>query len=137
MTTPAPADHDIGCSDDSADPDDDLPAEHHVAGAGDHLPGSLRQQQRGPSSNTTPAVNPPDSTTTVQPVPEPPTVGVPNGAVRDVVARDGRSRGSDHATTGHRRRHGLCINDPAGAKLLMQNVDAYHYPIPFEAFYDW
>ena len=88
-------------------------------------------------SNTTPAVNPPDSTTTVQPVPEPPTsefqtapfvmsapvvVDPESPVVQPPVIVD--------VTT-------YCVNGSPGAKLLVQNVDTFHYPVPFEAFYDW
>lgn len=30
-----------------------------------------------------------------------------------------------------------CVNGTPGAKVLVQNVDPYHYPPPFEAHYDW
>lgn len=30
-----------------------------------------------------------------------------------------------------------CVNGTPGAKVLVQNVDVYHYPPPFQAHYDW
>lgn len=113
-----------------------------------------------PSTDTTPAPTAPPpvtaattttTTTAAQPIPDPPT-NPPTSAAQTsspetsepqtapfVVFAPVTVDPEDPAvqppvivdvTTG-------CINGFAFAKVLVQNVDLYHYPEPFEAFYDW